>query len=240
MSRRTRLILTFLPGAVGVPLLLAYGPIAQDPGYHLFADQRTLLAIPHFGDVVSNLPFVLLGLAGILRPGVARDFKVFFLGIALTGVGSAYYHLDPNNRTLVWDRLPMTLAFMALMAALIRERVGDPLGRRLLWPLVGLGAASVALWVLSGDLRAYALVQFYPLLTAGLMLLLLPGPSTSTYWLALGCYGAAKIAELLDRPILSANGLVTGHNLKHLLAALGAWWVLRMLRHPELAAAPGV
>ena len=240
MSRKTRLILTFLPGLLGVPFLLAYGPIAQEPSYHRFADQRFLLGIPHFGDVVSNLPFVLVGLAGITRPAVALDFKVFFLGIALTGIGSGYYHLDPNNQTLVWDRLPMTLAFMGFFVALIRERVSDPLGRRLLGPLVIVGAASVAVWVGTGDLRAYALVQFYPLLTAILMLLLLPGPSTSTYWLALGSYVAAKITELLDHQIYAMNGLVTGHNLKHLFAALGAYWIVRMLNKSELAATPGV
>jgi len=239
MSHRTRLILTFLPGLLGVPFLLAHEPIAQDPCYHRFADQRFLLSIPHFGDVVTNLPFVVVGLAGLLlRP--ARDFKIFFIGIALTGVGSGYYHLDPNNQTLVWDRLPMTLAFMGFFAALIRERVSEPLGRKLLWPLVIAGAASVALWVATGDLRAYGLVQFYPLLTAVLMLLLLPGPSTSYYWLALGSYVAAKITELLDHQIYAMNGLVTGHNLKHLFAALGAYWIVRMLKSRELAATPGV
>ena len=40
-------------------------PIAQDPTYHQFADQRTLLGIPNFWNVVSNLPFVLVGAMGL-------------------------------------------------------------------------------------------------------------------------------------------------------------------------------
>ena len=51
----------FLAG-LGIVSLIGLGflpPIAQDPLYHAFADQRALLGVPHFWNVVSNLPFVL-------------------------------------------------------------------------------------------------------------------------------------------------------------------------------------
>jgi len=47
-------------------------PIAQDPSYHQFADQRTLLGIPNFWNVVSNLPFVLVGTMGLWQFGRDR------------------------------------------------------------------------------------------------------------------------------------------------------------------------
>ena len=48
---------------------------------------------------------------------------ILFLGILLTGFGSAYYHLDPTISTLFWDRLPMAVSFMAILAIGIEERV---------------------------------------------------------------------------------------------------------------------
>jgi hypothetical protein len=107
---------------LGFTLLVAaffYGipPIPQDPAYHHFADQRTRVGIPHFWNVVSKLPFVMVGLLGVLQsrrgrlpgglPGFRTHYVLFFLGMVLVGFGSGYYHLAPSNRTLVWDRLPM-------------------------------------------------------------------------------------------------------------------------------------
>lgn len=228
VTRRARLWTAFLPGLLPIPVLFVVGPIPQDPCYHCFADQRTVWGIPHFGDVVTNLPFVLVGIAGLrLRP--PRDWALFFAGLMLTGLGSAWYHLDPTNATLVWDRLPMSIAFMAFFAALLRERVDERVGRALLWPLLMAGAGSVGWWALTDDLRAYGLVQFYPLLAAVLLLVLLPGPRRP-YWLALGSYVLAKVTEVLDRPIWDANGFGSGHNLKHLFAALAGAWIIGMLR----------
>src|SRR5262245_63120081 len=99
--------------AASLAILPLLPPIPQDPSYHQFADQRTLLGIPHFWNVVSNLPFVLVGAIGLWQFGRDRASFVLFLGVFLTGFGSAYYHWDPNDDTLFWDRLPMALTFMA-------------------------------------------------------------------------------------------------------------------------------
>jgi hypothetical protein len=87
---------------------------------------------------------------------------IFSAGIAAVTFGSGYYDYNPNDATLFWDRLPMTIAFMSLLAITMGERIDSRYPRLLLAPLLLIGAASVVYWRLAGDLRWYALVQFYP------------------------------------------------------------------------------
>jgi hypothetical protein len=245
-------------GAVAI-VWVWLGPIAQDPDYHAFADRRAILGVPWFWNVVSNVPFLLVGALGLgtlargvpfaptfVDPAEQAPFAVFFAGVLLTGVGSAYYHGHPTSLTLVWDRLPMTVAFMGLFAAAVGERVDRRLGSRLLWPLVGLGVASVLYWSWterggSGDLRLYALVQFGPLVAVPALFRRYPPRYTrGTDWLvALVWYAAALALDRLDRAVFALGGVVSGHTLKHLAAALSAYWLLRMLRlRRPLAPAP--
>ena len=224
--------------AVLSAVVLAVLPrIPQEPGYHQFADTRTVLGVPNGLNVLSNLPFAVVGLAGIAllvsRGRALRDprerwpWGVFFVGMALTSLGSAWYHLAPSNASLVWDRCPMALGFMALLSALITERIDARVGLWLLVPLVLLGLGGVVSWDLSeragaGDLRLYVFVQFFPLVAIPLILVLTPrtyGDSWA-YLVALGVYALAKVAEVSDRAIYEGlGGLVSGHTLKHLIAA---------------------
>jgi Ceramidase len=239
-------------GALLVP------PIPQDPAYHRFADDRTLLGVPNALDVLSNLPFTVVGILGIAavlashrisfgEPAERRAYVVFFVGVLFTGLGSAYYHLAPDNDRLVWDRLPMMVAFMALLAAIVTERVGVREGTRLLVPFVTIGVGSVLQWHLTeragaGDLRLYAVVQFLPLLVVPVLM----GLYASRYTRGgdiIGVvllYGLAKVFELSDAVVFEMGRLVSGHTLKHLSAAAATWWVLRMLtkRTPERAPSP--
>jgi hypothetical protein len=240
-------------GVVGGGLLfLLYGRLPQSPDYHHFADQRTLLGVPHLLNVLSNAPFLLVGVLGlvfVLRDSPQRHkafieaaerwpYVVFFAGVGLTAFGSSYYHLDPGNARLVWDRLPMGLAFMALFDAILGERVSLRAGRWLLGPLLAAGLGSVLYWHATetaghGDLRPYYLVQFYPVLAIPLMLLLFPPRYTrgGDLVVAVAWYAAAKAFELLDVPVYNLLGhVVSGHTIKHLLAAASAYWVLRMLQ----------
>jgi hypothetical protein len=241
---------------------------AQPLWYHDFADQRTLINIPHALNVLSNLPFVIVGVWGVCflltpaarRPGGAFihsaerwPYFLFFAGVALTGVGSAYYHADPNNARLLWDRLPLAIAFMALFAALLGERLHRKAGLALFVPLALAGAGSVVYWHLSeiqgaGDLRPYLFVQLFPLAAVPLLLLLFPARYTRSADLFAGllCYVLAKGLELLDAQIYGQGQLVSGHTLKHLAAGLSAWWILHMLKHrrpvacqPASAPTPG-
>jgi Ceramidase len=120
--------------AASLAILPLLPPIPQDPSYHQFADQRTLLGVPNFWNVVSNLPFVLVGATGLWRFGRDRASFFLFLGVFLTGFGSAYYHWDPSSGSLFWDRLPMALTFMVILTVGVEERVGAKAGAILLWP----------------------------------------------------------------------------------------------------------
>jgi hypothetical protein len=256
--RRAVTLVLVLLAAAGLPLLWA-SPIPQDPAYHAFADQRAWGGVANAQNVLSNLPFLLVGGLGLasLRHGAARQslvdprerapYTVFFAGVALTAVGSAYYHLAPDNARLVWDRLPMTLAFMGLFAALLGERLGAAAGRRLLAPLLAIGLASVVVWDLTerrghGDLRLYALVQFFPLLAVPVLACCTPSRYTrgGDLGLALALYLVAKVFELFDRSIFALGHVVGGHALKHLAAAGSTYVVLRMLERRTLSSpAPG-
>jgi hypothetical protein len=72
--------------------LLLLPAIPQDQSYHQFADQRTFLGIPNFWNVVSNLPFVAIGAAGLRQFRDNPATVMLFVGIFLTGFGSSYYH----------------------------------------------------------------------------------------------------------------------------------------------------
>ena len=225
--------------------------IPQPESYHAFADQRSLFGIPNFADVTSNLPFAVIGTLGIaflLRPGSGPTsghfidpqerwpYLVAFAGILLTAFGSSYYHLDPNNARLVWDRLPIMVAFTATAAALITERVQIRVGLLLLPVLLIVGVASVLQWYASelhgdGDLRFYAAVQVCSTLVL-LIVLLFPARYSrgSDLAVVVGLYALAKVLEVLDKPIFRAGQFVSGHTLKHLAAAAAGYWLLRMLR----------
>src|SRR5207342_2890203 len=130
------------------------------------------------------------------------------IGVLLVGFGSSWYHLAPSNQSLLWDRLPMTVAFMALFSMLLDERDVLGPGTPTLWPLLIAGIGSVAYWRWSewqgaGDLRRYVLVQFLPILLIPLILLLFTGKYLSGRLLlvALGLYFAAKLLEYFDRQI---------------------------------------
>ena len=204
-------------------------PIPQDQAYHQFADQRAFFGIPNFWNVVSNLPFALVGAVGLWQFRQDPATIVFFAGVFLTAFGSAYYHWVPSDGALFWDRLPMAIAFSGVLAAAVEERIDARTGRLLLWPLVVLGVISMLVWRWTGDLRLYGWVQFFPILALPVMFLLLkPKYSGTIYWIvAAGWYLLAKILEYTDAAIYSAGHLVSGHTLKHLAAAAATCAILR-------------
>lgn len=246
MDRLTKI--NILLGLVFLLLVAVFfvDPIPQDPAYHQFADQRSFWGIPNAWNVLSNLPFILAGLSGLIQlrridltalsgiyPTIAR---IFFIGLILTGLGSGYYHLAPSNQSLVWDRLPMTIAFMGFFCFVLAMHVNEGLGRKLFWPLIAVGASSVAYWAYSesigaGDLRFYAIVQFLPMLLIPTLILMFPSLRyRATYiWWVVGVYAAAKLTEHFDVAINQLLGL-SGHSLKHIIAALSGIAFLAALK----------
>jgi hypothetical protein len=226
-------------GIAGAGAALAIGlvvvpPVAQDPRYHAFADARTIAGVPNFWNVATNAAFVVAALWGLRALGSRTAFAerweraayaALMAGTALAGVGSTYYHLNPTDTRLLWDRLPMTVVFMSLLAATAGERMSGGAGKRLLVPLLLLGLGSVVYWAAAGDLRLYGLVQFGAMLAVPLLLLLRPPRYTGTgaVWGMAALYAVAKAAELMDRRMVAvvATG---GHPWKHVAAAGAILW----------------
>jgi hypothetical protein len=211
-------------------------PIPQPQWYHNFADNRTMLGVPNAMDVLSNLTFVAVGLAGLyvtLRnqtqtPEQRWALATLFGGLFLTGFGSGYYHLAPDNQRLLWDRLPMTIAMGGIMALLLANRMQRP--RPWILPLLtAIGMFSALQWAWSeqhgrGDLRWYGLYQALVFISGIALVLLFPrvrAEGTRALVFALAANIAAKAFESLDKPIFSLGHLVSGHTLKHLAAGLG-------------------
>jgi len=245
----------WLLGAASVAVLLLaaiFPPIAQSIAYHQFADQESFFSIPNFLNVVSNLAILLSGGVGVLyvlrcyRSSVQQSFinkaecwpyLVLFLSVVMIGFGSAYYHWAPDNETLLWDRLPIALGVTALLAAILMERVSLSLGLWALPFLVVLGAASVMYWFWTeqfgaGNLNYYIVVQFYSLLLVVLLSMFFQSNYTrgGDVYQVIGLYAVAKVAETFDQEIYDLSGVVSGHTIKHLLAALAIYLIVRMLQ----------
>jgi hypothetical protein len=233
--------------ALAVSILLR-GPISQDEEYHCFADQRARLSIPNALDVLSNLPFLLVGAAGLATLRRASrsptpparweraGFLILSIGVTATAFGSAYYHLGPCDRALVWDRLPMTLVFTSLVALVLGERIGPRVGRTALGPLVALGVGSVIVWAATidghrgDDLRLYVFVQSLAIVTIPVLVLVTPEPRSTRRPLVLAflAYLLAKQFEGLDADIFRVTcGAISGHTMKHVASAVAAAFLVR-------------
>ncbi len=221
--------------------------IPQDPAYHNFADQRAFWGIPNCLDVLSNWIFVAVGLTGFLvwqkhekkANKVSTDFQkrayfIVFTGIAAIGFGSAYYHWQPSNGTLLWDRLPMAVVFMGLLGICLAERVHLQMGRILFVPLLVLGIFSVLYWSYTeeigrGDLRLYGVVQFYTLVFIPMIVMLFehPNPKQRQAFLKMALfYALAKVSEHYDAAIFEFGHIVGGHALKHIWAGVATYFLV--------------
>jgi len=254
---RLRRMARHLPAAITlivVAAMLVHGVIVQPDGYHDFADHSSFAGLPHAADVLSNIGFALVGLWGGWRlagqaghPRLAAGwfgYRLLLIGLVLTAAGSSYYHLAPDDVRLIWDRLPIAIACAGLLAAVRAETVAGSVARgmaridaRSEAALLALFAvASVAWWHFSngegqGDLRPYLLLQVLPIALVPLWQWLYGSDRQDRlhFGAALAVYVLAKIAELNDHVFLAANGLLSGHTLKHLLATLAAWLIVRRL-----------
>jgi len=223
--------------------------IPQPLQYHDFADRRACFGVAHCSDTASNALFMLAGLAGLrflfseagrhafIDPREALPYRLFFLAAILVGFGSGYYHLAPDNSRLVWDRAAMSLALMSLFAAILCERVSLAAGLRLLPLLFAAGLGSVAYWGWSeahgsGDLRAYGLMQLYPMLLIPLLLRLYPPRYSGDRDIlaVIGLYLLALLCDFTDHQIAALTGVVSGHTAKHTIAALAIYWVAVRLK----------
>ncbi len=249
MLQKRSLVLLVSLAVISIAMLFV-APIPQDPAYHIFADTRSCLGLANFGDVASNGGFLLVGLIGLIKlkalwnEGRFESFKqllpflIFFVAVAFVAPGSAYYHEAPDNERLFWDRLPMTIAFMSLFAGILADRVHPLFSGKALWGMVLFGIASLLYWQQTelqgaGDLRPYVLVQFYPMVALPLICWLYPKfsltPVKYLIWMYVW-YATAKGLEFFDAEIFDLVGsTISGHSLKHIVAALAVYMVVKML-----------
>lgn len=255
VSRRLRLYLVVLGTLLLAGAVFLLPPIGRGQAYHDFADQRSWLGIPNALNVLSNLVLLVAGIAGLsitlrrhnpplegLHPAERWPYVALFLGVLLTAIGSAYYHVHPDDARALWDRLPVAILLMAFLDATITERIDRKVGLRLLPWLLALGAGSVIFWTLSeihreGDLRYYGDGGLLALL---LIVFLFPSPYTrqKDLFITFAWYGAAKLLELFDKQTFQMGHVVSGHTLKHVAAGIGFCWLARMilLRRPVSSA----
>lgn len=243
LQRHLPLLVTVLLAAAA----LFHGPIAQPPGYHDFADQEVVFGIPHCDDVISNLGFALAALWGWTRLAPANrhahirsgwaGYRLFLIGLFLTAFGSSWYHLAPDNASLVWDRLPIAMACGGLLTGVWGDVHRAESGKLAGW-LALTAIASVAWWYFTemsgqGDLRPYLLLQGLPILLIPLWQWIYKAPAADrlAFGAALALYVIAKFAEFNDHEIAAALGAVTGHTLKHLLATGAAALIIARLVH---------
>lgn len=238
------LVLIILLSLTTITLALNLAPISQNTAYHNFSDSNEYFNIPNLLNVISNLPFLVIGFLGlykliydntlvIINENKAAYFALF-AGTTLVFFGSSFYHLQPNNTTLAWDRLPMTIAFMSLFSIVISEYISIKVGKLLLLPFLFLGLYSVYYWHSTelsglGDLRAYALVQFFPMLAIPIILTTYKADhnDTAAYWYVLIMYIVAKVLEYFDQGIHHVIIFISGHSLKHIAAAIGVYILIR-------------
>lgn len=238
---------------VVIAAALVLPPVSQPVDYHQFADQQSFLNIPNFNDVVSNLAFLLSGGAGLvylfriyqtpeqkafLNRIECLPYLVLFLSVIATALGSMFYHWAPDNTNLLWDRLPIAMSITALLAATLVDRVSPTLGLWSLPVLITMGVLSVLYWYWTeqqgiGNLNFYIVIQFYSILLIILLSLYCPSRYTheKNIYQVIALYAVAKLAEILDMQIYSlTDHLISGHTLKHLLAALAVYRIVQMLQ----------
>ena len=239
----------YVLAAIAVLLVIAaiaLPPYAQPQGYHQFADRRSWLGIPNAGDVASNAFFLLFAVIGLwtmrlpavraMNKAAWHAYALMFFGLLLTAFGSSYYHWSPSDARLVWDRLPMTVVFMPLLAATYAERLRwrSDVG---LIVLTLWGVGTVAYWKYSGNLLPYLITQGGSILLLLLSLIVLPTPWSARRLLApaLACYALAFACEQLVPVVFRMTGeLVSGHTIKHIAAAFTFYFIIRMLRQQRL------
>ncbi|MFN0206620.1 MAG: alkaline phytoceramidase [Planctomycetota bacterium] len=245
------IFLIFCAACVAAPFFVSR--VAQPPEYHDFADRREWLGIANFGDVASNVPFMIVGILGIsflLKEKAKAKFKtdwerslyiIFFIGVFFTVFGSSFYHLAPSNLRVMWDRFPIAVACGALTLILIAERVSLAASQWLTVPVLTYSIGSVAYWYFTetagvGDLRFWGLAQFFPAVAIPVMFLLFPANYSKQYYYfaAIGCYAAAKLLEVWDRQTYEILRFVSGHSLKHLFAAFAAYLLLVMIQKRQI------
>ena len=228
---------------------LWYGKVEQAQSYYLFADDRTFFGIPNGLDVMSNLAIVYPGVIGLMlvyeRQKNGHEYRdpieqtiqyCLFLGMVLTFLGSVWFHLNPNDSTLVWDRLAMTVVMACYCSLIIADRYSIDLAKRIHFPLISIGLLSVIYWEYSGDLRPYFFFKMQPVILVAILLVY--GKKTydraADYIISMSLVLVATLTENIDKIIFDNLDIISGHTMKHIIAGISLWWIMRMIQKRKL------
>jgi hypothetical protein len=228
--RTRRLSLLVVLFASAAALIWPYLPARDGSWFVAYADQRGLLGIPNFLDVASNLAFVWIGLWGIkrIREAVGAPIEHRWLGFALAGsafltaFGSGLYHWAPSEELLFWDRLPMVALFSALIGLFVADRVHARLGLMTGAVIGAVSFINLVGWHLgAGTLKAYVLLQYGGALLLAVLAWQFPKGliSNRRFVGMLLLYALAKVFEMTDGAVFDFTHFVSGHTLKHFVAA---------------------
>lgn len=234
-----KFIFLFSPIAIISLILWPKLPTQDRPDYFDFVDTASLLGfIPNWQNVLSNIPFLFIGIVGIQwirrnENSLKKNFNLagiyFSVALLLTAFGSSYFHWEPNPQTLFWDRLPMALGFGALCSLITIDRLFPNLPTSIVNIICLLSLLTVINWGYGNhDLRLYLILQF----VGGFYVLLVTVCTKSnilknqTVFVSLGFYILAKILEVYDKQIFHMIIVSSGHALKHLSAAISAYLIL--------------
>ena len=123
-----------------------------------------------------------------------------------------------------------------MLASVRAETLPHDNGKACAFLLAVLAIVSVAWWRMTGaqgigDLRPYLLLQALPLLLIPMWQAIYRAPRQDriAYGAAIASYVCAKFAEINDHAIHALSGFISGHTLKHLLAALAAGIIVQNL-----------
>ncbi|CAK9144741.1 unnamed protein product [Ilex paraguariensis] len=207
---------------------------------------RNFLGVPNTLNVITNFPFLIVGVLGfvlclegdffnISLRGEIWGWTIFYTGIAAVAFGSAYYHLKPDNSRVTWDTLPMMIAYSSVLSSLIVERAGKRVGLTCLIGLLIVAFISTAYERNLNDLRMCMMFQLIPCIAIPCVTLLYPPKYThSRYWLlAAGVYLLGQFEVVADRKIFKVTRyVISGHSLEHLCVAMvpGLLTIMLMLR----------
>ncbi len=217
-----------------VIFVLSCSPIYDPSDVNAYADERSFLGIPNFFLVAPDVLFLVFGLMGLWKLGHQRTtflrsiWTVFFIASIGIGLGSGYYHLDPSDPRLFWDRISISTALMALVAGVISERISLNRAKIIAPLLILAGMGSIFYWAWSGDIRFYLLVQYFSIIALPLLCLCFPMKGDKYIYGAVIFYVLAKLVEIVDGQIFSlTHQMISGLTLKQLLAAGGVYFVYR-------------
>lgn len=232
-------------GVLLVLIALLAPAVVWPEHYHAFIDTRSWWGIPNTMDVLSNAAFAVVGTWGLWRLGhwshahrtAVADRPVLYgsalmvgLGLWFTTVGSGIFHWQPNAAGLAVDRMAMSVIFAGLLGMAVAQHISERAGLVTMVTVLTLAPAAAAVAWFTGNATPWGTVQYGGMLLLLALVVSRTDQTRTVLVKVLLMYGLAKACEMADEVVWQlTNGLVSGHTLKHLVAAVAVMPMWEML-----------